>query len=415
MFLYRKLSNTLKKLIEQRPLVYLNGARQVGKSTLVQNLNLSKKINYITLDSPFVLEAVKNDATNFLQNLPKDKINIIDEVQIAKELFPILKIEIDNARLKKQNVNQLYVLTGSANLMALPTLASYLAGRMAILTLYPLSASEYKKTNVNFIEKLYSQNLEYCKLINKDNLLNIIKNSTYPEIALNQKIDRIKWLDDYLSTILQRDIRNMADIKNPEKIITLLSFLATRVGGLLNNSSIMKEIGLDNKTYDKYKALAMNTFLTFEVKAWTPVTKINKKFTKSSKLYFTDINMLCYILRDSLESVYENNKEIFGSIFENFIATEIIKNIDINMDLSYFKTTDNKEVDFVLENNRGEILAIEVKTAKTVTDKDTNALQELQKITKSKFKKGIVFYTGKEIVPMKKDIWAVPVNYIWQE
>ncbi len=415
MFLYRKLSNTLKKLIEQRPLVYLNGARQVGKSTLVQNLNLSKKINYITLDSPFVLEAVKNDATNFLQNLPKDKINIIDEVQIAKELFPILKIEIDNARLKKQNVNQLYVLTGSANLMALPTLASYLAGRMAILTLYPLSASEYKKTNVNFIEKLYSQNLEYCKLTNKDNLLNIIKNSTYPEIALNQKIDRIKWLDDYLSTILQRDIRNMADIKNPEKIITLLSFLATRVGGLLNNSSIMKEIGLDNKTYDKYKALAMNTFLTFEVKAWTPVTKINKKFTKSSKLYFTDINMLCYILRDSLESVYENNKEIFGSIFENFIATEIIKNIDINMDLSYFKTTDNKEVDFVLENNRGEILAIEVKTAKTVTDKDTNALQELQKITKSKFKKGIVFYTGNEIVPMKKDIWAIPVNYIWQE
>ncbi len=415
MFLYRKLSNTLKKLIEQRPLVYLNGARQVGKSTLVQNLNLSKEINYITLDSPFVLEAVKNDATNFLQNLPKDKINIIDEVQIAKELFPILKIEIDNARLKKQNVNQLYVLTGSANLMALPTLASYLAGRMAILTLYPLSASEYKKTNVNFIEKLYSQNLEYCKLTNKDNLLNIIKNSTYPEIALNQKIDRIKWLDDYLSTILQRDIRNMADIKNPEKIITLLSFLATRVGGLLNNSSIMKEIGLDNKTYDKYKALAMNTFLTFEVKAWTPVTKINKKFTKSSKLYFTDINMLCYILRDSLESVYENNKEIFGSIFENFIATEIIKNIDINMDLSYFKTTDNKEVDFVLENNRGEILAIEVKTAKTVTDKDTNALQELQKITKSKFKKGIVFYTGNEIVPMKKDIWAVPVNYIWQE
>lgn len=415
MFLYRKLSNTLKKLIEQRPLVYLNGARQVGKSTLVQNLNLSKKINYITLDSPFVLEAVKNDATNFLQNLPKDKINIIDEVQIAKELFPILKIEIDNTRLKKQNVNQLYVLTGSANLMALPTLASYLAGRMAILTLYPLSASEYKKINVNFIEKLYSQKLEYCKLTNTDNLLNIIKNSTYPEIALNQKIDRIKWLDDYLSTILQRDVRNIADIKNPEKIITLLSFLATRVGGLLNNSSIMKEIGLDNKTYDKYKALSMNTFLTFEVKSWTPVTKINKKFTKSSKLYFTDINMLCYILRDSLESVYENNKEIFGSIFENFIATEIIKNIDINMDLSYFKTTDNKEVDFVLENNRGEILAIEVKTAKTVTDKDTNALQELQKITKSKFKKGIVFYTGNEIVPMKKDIWAVPVNYIWQE
>ncbi len=415
MFFNRLLSKTLKETISQRPLVYLNGARQAGKSTLVQNLDLQKEINYITLDSPFILSAVKTDAENFVAELPKDKINIIDEVQIAKELFPVLKIEIDRARLKKQNINQLYILTGSANLMALPTLASYLAGRMSILTLYPLSSSEYTKTYFNFIEKLYSQKLEYGTITNKNNLLDIMRNATFPEIAVNKKINRIKWLEDYLNTILQRDIRNIADIKNPEKIISLLSFLATRVGGLVNNSSIMKEIGLDNKTYDKYKALAMNTFLTFEIKAWTPITKINKKFTKSSKLYFTDINMLCYILRDSLEDIYKNNKVIFGNIFKNFVANEIIKNsADGGIDISYFKTVDNKEVDFVLENRKGEILAIEVKSAKIVNERDVKALTELQKITKDKFKKGIVFYTGNEIVPIKKDIWAVPISYIWQ-
>ena len=149
---------------------------------------------------------------------------------------------------------------------------------------------------------------------------------------------------------------------------------------------------------------------------WTPliltlfITVARNSFAGT----FLPINMLCYVLRDSLENIYKSNKEIFGNIFENFVATEIIKNIDTTIDLSYFRTVDNKEIDFVLQNNKGEILAIEVKTAKTVTESDTKAIQELQKIVGNKLKKGIVFYTGNEIMPIKKDIWAVPVNYIWQ-
>lgn len=412
-YLNRELEKTLNNLIETRPIIYLSGPRQVGKSTIVNNIK--QNINYLTFDSPILFNSAKNNPESFLNSLPKDKINIIDEVQLVPELFNYLKMAVDSNRLTQTN-NNCFILTGSANLMALPMLSQALVGRMSVLKLLQFSSSEYLQTSNNFIERLLKEDLTYKKYENYD-FLDIMQNATFPEIAINKNIDRIKWIDDYLTTILQRDTKIITDIRNPEKIIMLLNALSMRVGGLVNNCEIASEIGLDRKTYDKYKNFIINTFLCSEIKPWAPLEKIIKRFAKSSKLYFSDINLLTYILKRKLKNIYEDNKIMFGHIFENFIALEIVKNLTSlnNIKLSHFRTSDNKEVDFILENYNNEMIAIKVKSSSIVDTKDIKHLIFLKDLVKDRFKKGIVFYTGNEIVSLADKIWAVPIVFLWNK
>ena len=309
----RTLTKTLEKTIGERPLVYLNGPRQVGKSTLAGKISSGKKHHYITFDAPLLLAAAKNDPANFVNTLPEDCLNIIDEVQMAPEIIPYLKIRIDERR-KAGEKSALYLLTGSANLMALPELAGALVGRMSILTLYPFSASEVAQGKKNIIASFFEAEFRQKTGGDTFNLPDIIKRATYPELAVESGIDKVRWLDDYLTTILQRDVRTLADIRNPEKIAMLLSVLSMRAGGLLNNAAVSSEIGLDAKTYEKYKSVAINTFLIFEVKPWSTPHKLNKRFTKAVKLYFTDCNLLTYIMKRDLHDIRENDKMTFGRI-----------------------------------------------------------------------------------------------------
>lgn len=413
-YIYRNLTNELEKSINTRPLTYLNGGRQVGKSTLCSHLPESIKINHITFDSPLMLSSAKSDPASFIDNLPQDALNIIDEVQFAPEIFPYLKMKIDRNRLDGQN-KSLYLLTGSANLMALPTLSDALVGRMSILTLYPFSASEYYQTNIHLIDRLFNEDLS-IQSYEDYNILDAITSSTYPEIAKNPEIDRIKWFDNYLTTILNRDVKSISDLKNPDMMVMLFSLLAMRTGGLLNNTAIASEIGVDYKTYEKMMAFALNSFMVFNIKPWAMPNKLNKRFVKSPKMYFTDSNFLSYITKRSILEVYENDKMTFGHIFENFVAAELLKHTSIhNIELSHFRTSTGKEADFVLENNSGEIIGIEVKSSKSIDRKYLSGLQELKDLVGDKFKKGIIFYAGNDVIPLSEKMWAVPVSYLWRK
>jgi len=403
--------------VKTRPVIYLNGPRQCGKSTLAQNISIGKKLNYVTFDNPAHLSFAKNDPVGFLQGLPQNRLNIIDEVQLAPELFRNIKIAIDEQRLADKNQAQ-YILTGSANIFALPNLADALVGRLSILTLYPFSVPEKMETGVNFIEKLWSADL-YPRKYQRANIVNIISNATFPEIALDRKKDRYQWFNDYLTTILLRDVRVLADIRNPDNIFQLLVSLSQRAGGLLNNANIMKETGLDSKTYEKYKALCNNTFLIFELPSWTKPNRLNKRFVKQKKLYFTDTCLLCHILQRDLNDIYKNDKAVMGHVFENFIATEIMKAAKSlnSWNVSHFNPVQNqgKEVDFVIESPDGKAIGIEVKLDETINEKDWSNMNILSDTLESRFKLGIIIYTGNELMQVGRNIWAVPVNYLWEK
>lgn len=413
-YLNRNITQELEQSIETRPLTYLNGGRQVGKSTLCSHLPDNIKRNHITFDSPLVLATAKSQPAAFVDSLPNDILNIIDEVQFAPEIFPYLKMKIDSNRLNG-NDNQKFLLTGSANLMAMPKLSEALVGRMSVLTLYPFSASEYYNLNKSLTERLFDEELRLSSF-EDFNIVEVLKNSTYPEIATDAKIDRIKWFDSYLTTILNRDIKSLSDLKNPEIMVALLSLLSTRTGGLLNNTEVAKELGVDYRTYEKMFAFALNSFLVFNVKPWARPNKLSKRFVKSPKLYFTDCNFLSYIMKRDIDEMYENDKKAFGHVFENFVATELLKSAKLNnLELSHYRTQSGKEADFVLENAQGDVVGIEVKSAKDIDKKAYSGLLELKELCGDKFKKGIILYAGNDIVPLSEKIWAVPVCYFWKE
>ena len=409
--LKRTAEELLTELIQTRPLTYVSGGRQVGKSTLCDLLVKKIAVNKITFDSPLIMAAAKHNPKAFIDSLPRDRLNYIDEVQKVPELFPYLKMYIDEER-SKGNGTKLLLLTGSANLMALPKLSDALVGRLSVLTLYPLTSCELYGKKSDFIGKLFTDELS-IKSYPKYNLLKTIKNATYPEIAVND-LDRPKWFDDYLTTVLNLDIRSFADLRNPEKIIMLLAVLSMRVGGLLNNAAIASELGLDHKTYERFFAMLLNSFLIFTLKPWTMPNKLNKRFTKAPKLYFTDCNLLSYIMKRELNDLYQNDPVTFGHLLENFVAAELLKNCAYNQaDLSYFRTAAGKEVDFVVEN-KGEIVGIEVKSNATLDRSELKGLIELKNLAHKKFKRGLLFYTGNEIVPLDTNIYAVPICYLWK-
>jgi predicted AAA+ superfamily ATPase len=415
-YIRRFLDNFLAETLDSRPLVYLNGPRQTGKSTLVQNFNPEKETNYISFDSPLILDAARSDGANFIRSLPEDKLNILDEVQMAPEIYPYLKMAIDERRQKNQN-KAMYLLTGSANLMALPELSKALVGRMSVLTLLPFSSVEIQTpggVDGSLIEKLYREDPAYRRCEAGD-FLDMIGRSTFPEPALSPNLNRTQWFDDYVTTILQRDVLTLNDIRNPAKIVTLLSALAMRAGGLLNNSQAAVDAGLDSKTYERYKGAVVNTFIIFEMLAWAKPNRLNKRFIKAAKLFFYDTNLLAYFMRRDIGEIFQNDRTAMGHLFENYVATEIMKRLSSlpGYGVFHFRTADRKELDFVIERGNGDILGIEAKLSDSLEDRDFNGLKFLRETVGEQFKRGFVIYTGNEILPWGKDLWALPVSCLW--
>jgi len=415
-YFHRILAKKLESVAKTFSVTYLCGGRQCGKSTLVRHLSETNNVNYMTFDTTAIRVAARKDAEAFITSLPTDKLNIIDEVQRVPAVYLLLKKAVDERRFEGSGKG-LFLLTGSANIFGLPKLAKAMVGRMAALTLYPFSVAEISGSNVNFIDKLWNEDLS-VRSYKRVQLIDIIKKATFPEIAINEEIDKNVWFDGYLDTILERDAVEFAKIRKPELIYQLLASLSARVGSLLNNDNVMNETGLNQGTYEKYKSLCNATFLTFEIQPWAKPNKLNKRFVKSKKLYFTDTNFLCFLMRRDLQDVYKNDPSQMGHLFENFAATEIMKSISAlpgKFYVSHFNPVrgDGKETDFVIERDNGETIAIEIKLDSTLNETDFKNLELCRNTIGNKFKKGIVLYTGEDLVPFGNKLWAVPVNYLW--
>ena len=211
-------------------------------------------------------------------------------------------------------------------------------------------------------------------------------------------------------TLLRRDIKDLANIEKISDLPLMLKIMATRVSSLINEASLARDCNCNVMTFRRYKALLENMFIVFRVAPW--FRNLGKRLVKTSKNYFNDTNMLCYLLGIDLDNVIQKNPIIFGHILENFVATELIKNLAniSGTSLFHFHTQDNYEVDFVLEKNNGDLVGIEVKSSSSVTISDFKGLKKLQELAPDSFKCGIVLYTGSDIVPFANNMFAVPVG-----
>ena len=412
-YINRQIKNNLLEALTLSPVVFLNGPRQAGKSTLVQKIaNDNFPAEYVTFDSVTQMAAAVNAPEHFLKE--RKGTLIIDEVQLVPDIFRVLKIVVDELRQKQGGkATGKFLLTGSANIMALPKLSDPLVGRMRILTLYPFSCSEVLGGTGCFIDRLFDT--DFQRDDGKHKLTELIRLATFPEISGAHSQERSSWFDSYITTILQRDVRTLAEIEKLSVLPNLLRILASRSGGLVNDADIARSAGLNHITARNYKTLLKMLFLTFDVAPW--YRNIGKRLVKSPRGYVTDTLLLCHLLQYELENLEKNRPELFGHVLENFVAAELIKLISAsnnNLNIFHFRTSDNKEVDFVLEKPNGQLAAIEVKSRDHVNAPDFIGLKVLQQLTGNDFICGIVLYRGREVVPFGKNLWAVPFSALWQ-
>jgi len=408
--IYRNITSQIKDALSDSPVVLLNGARQSGKSTLVKKIASEiSSSRYLTLDDAGVLAAAKHDPAGFIGGLDGDVV--IDEVQRAPELFLAIKAEVDRDRRPGR-----FLLTGSANVMLLPKLSESLAGRMEILTLFPLSQGELGGVREGFIDAVFSDKLPLPAKNGEDKgqIFKRLLLGGYPEVTGRAILARRKaWFGSYITTILQRDVRDLANIEGLTILPRVLSLIAARTASLLNFSELSRSLGIPQTTLKRYMSLLETTFLVQPLPAWS--SNLGKRLVKAPKIMLNDTGLISYLIGIS-EASLEADQGIIGSLLENFVAIELKKQATWSSErpqLFHSRTQAGQEVDVVLENASGKVVGIETKASKTVNAHDFKGLDAMSESLGDRFHRGVVLYTGSEVIPFGKRLHAMPVSALW--
>ena len=410
--LRRHIINRLLDGLADTPAVLVNGARQTGKSTLVQSAELAgQNRQYLTFDDPGILAAAKRDPNGFVAGLNMPVT--LDEVQHVPEIFPVIKAAIDRKRQPGQ-----FLLTGSANVMLLPKLSESLAGRMEVLTLWPFSHGEIHGVRESFVDTLFSQKpvgwTGKIATVPRDELLETALAGGYPlAVARQSATRRDAWFQSYVMTMLQRDIRDLANIADVTAVPRLLSVVAARAGGLLNFADLSRSVALPQTTLKRYFALLEGTFLVQLLRPWA--RNLGKRIIQTPKVYLNDTGLLAYLLGATVDRLKAEGN-LAGAVLENFALMELRKQSTWSAtqpELFYWRTASGQEVDVVLEDRAGRVVGVEVKAAATLSANDVRGLQALATAAGKHWVRGVVFYTGTEVIPFSANVHGVPISRLW--
>ncbi|MGA1289521.1 MAG: ATP-binding protein [Rubrivivax sp.] len=406
----RHVEPLLTLALADTPVVLLNGARQTGKSTLAQSLAARDGRRYLTLDDRVVLAAARSDPTGFIAGLSGPVV--MDEIQRAPELFLDIKAAVDRDRTPGR-----FLLTGSANVLLLPALADSLAGRMETLTLWPLSGAEIAgDAACNLADALVDGDLSARVIMpcERDALITAMLQGGYPEaVARTAPRRRAAWFESYLDTLLQRDVRDLAQLEQLTEMPHLLQLLAARSATLLNFAELSRASGLTQTTLKRYFSLLETLCLVVRIPAWA--RNPGKRLVKAPKVFLPDTGLLGW-LRDFSNERLLAPGGLPGALVETFVAGELLKHLSFSsrgLSLWHYRTQTDVEVDFVLEDRQGHLTGVEVKGAGSVSASDFKGLRHLQDTEAGRFHRGIVLYGGRETVAFSKHLWAVPLSWWW--
>ena len=404
----RTIEAELYSALADTPVVLLNGARQTGKSTLVQAFAKTSSVPYVTLDDATQLAAARSDAQGFLAGLGERVV--IDEIQKAPELFPAIKMSVDRDRRPGR-----FLLTGSANVLLLPKISESLAGRMELLTLWPLSQGELQAQQEKFLDGVFAERLPALQESDAFDLKNVVLAGAYPEVIQRPEGKRRDaWFAAYITALLQRDVRDLANIDGLTDMPRLLSLLAARVGGLLNMSELSRSSGISNSTLKRYLSLLQATFLFQPLPAWS--SNRGKRLIKSPKIHLIDSGLAAHLAGITRQSLVLD-PVFFGHLLETFVVGELRKQSgwsDRRVNLYHYRTTTGREVDILLEDAGGRLVGLEIKASSTVGRKDFSGLDALSEDTGNRFVRGIVLYAGDQAVSFGDHYVALPVSALWR-
>lgn len=405
----RFLKENILRAFKSVPIVLLIGPRQVGKTTLMREIGEALGMEYITFDTLKQLAAAQEDPEGFVAALRRPVI--IDEVQRVPQIALPLKLAVDRERVAGS-----FGLTGSANPLVAPKLNDSLAGRMFILRMWPLSFGEIQQQKSSFLEQVFDPKATFSKGTswNRKDLLDLFAGGGYPDALTLEGEVRDLWYDNLLTTILERDVQDLANIARPRDMAKLLHILALRSANLINLSELSRVASIPYTTLNHYMVLLEALFLVVRQPAWH--TNRTKRLIKMPKLYFGDTGLLVNQLRMGREAILENGR-VLGALLENFVFLEIKKMstwAPSSIELYHYRTQTGSEVDLVLENREGQVVGIEVKASESLSAEDWKGIESLSEEVGEKMVRGVILYPGEEVVAFRKDRLALPLSTLWR-
>ena len=413
MYIKRVMEKTIKKMVNEFPVIVISGARQVGKSTMLQMIK-EDNMNYVTLDDLDARNLALSDPKYFLEQYSYPLL--IDEIQYAPNLLPYIKMIVDDEKFKalKNNteVKSLFWLTGSQQFKVMKDVSESLAGRVGVLNLYSLSNSEIKGyERLLFTPKLdelkKNENIVHC---DSKEIFERIFNGGMPSIATGA-IERSNYFSSYINTYIERDVKQLLNVGKTIEFYNFMQYIAVRTAQELNYSTIAKEIGVDSKTIKNWISILESSGIIYLLQPFS--SNLSNRIIKAPKLYFMDTGLCSYLAKYPNPETLEIGA-LSGAIFETFVVSEIIKNItshgiDPKMNLYYYRDKDQKEVD-LLYIEGDTIYPIEIKKGISPNNPDKN-FAVLNKYSND-IATGIVICMTQKLQPINKNCWLCPVSLL---
>ncbi len=400
---------TLEALADTRVAV-VNGARQVGKSTLAALIaEETKGSRELYLDNPAVLAAAQEDPSAFVHH---DGLLLIDEVQRAPQLLLSIKHEVDRDPRPGR-----FLLTGSAQLLGLRDLPDALPGRTETIELWPLSQGEIDNTPDGFVDHIFKRGADTTTApspLRKRDYVERALRGGYPEaVRRDNPRRRNRFFDSYVTDLITRDVRQISDIERPAEMRRLLSVIAARMGGLAVAQRIANDVGLTRGTLSRYLDLLELIFVIKRIPAWS--SNLTRRAISTPKFIVIDSGLAGRLIGLSSERARDVTAPV-GPLLENFAIGEVARQLtwaEESIQLFHYRDRDMFEVDMVLEHASGEVIGIEVKSSETIRGHDFRGLRHLADRLGNKFRAGFVLYTGELTLPFGDRLRAVPMSALW--
>jgi uncharacterized protein len=395
----------IREAMADTRVIALTGPRQSGKTTLARTL-AGGRHNYVSLDDPAILAAARSDPTGLIQRLDHA---IIDEIQRAPDLTLALKLSVDMDQRPGR-----FIITGSADFIAMPRAVESLAGRVEAIPLLPLAQSEIAGAPAAmFLDNAFRGIVAAPRAPANDVVARVLTGG-YPEaIARPSEHRRREWHRAYVAAILDRDVRDIAFADLLARMPDLFRLLATRSGQLVNWTSIANDIRIDAKTVESYVRLLEHLFLVRRLPAWS--TNATQRLVSTPKLHFLDSGLLASILGMRMSAVALDRSPL-GPVLESFVYAELQKMLPYTaapLRMSHYRDKDQVEVDFVLEDPDGGVVGVEVKAASTALAPDFRGLRRLADRAGDRFRCGILLCDGPHTLPFGPKLFAAPVSALW--
>lgn len=399
----------LEKSLADSPVVLIHGPRQCGKTTLVRGFGEARGYAYFSFDDLVVLRAATEDPAGFVASLPRRVI--LDEVQRVPTLFTSLKLAVDRDRTPGR-----FLVTGSANVLLVPRLADSLAGRMEILRLHPLSQAELLATPPTFLDRLFGRGFlagTAPRLAHE--LPRRIAAGGYPvALARPEGARRARWHRDYVETIVQRDVLDLARIRDLDALARLVALVAGQTARLLNVSDLAGPFELSRQSVRNHVTLLERVFLVDVIPPWH--SSRLPRLVRTPKVHLGDTGLACALLGVDSDGLAAD-RGLLGQLLETFVVQELRRQAswrDEAIRFFHFRDRDGVEVDLVLERGAREVAGIEVKAGATVSRHDFSGLRKLQAGAGDRFMGGVMLYDGETSVAFGDRLFAIPLRHLWE-